>query len=599
MKGPPRRASILVTSILVLLASSLLPLLVVGLASYSIAANILRSELIRSSARLQGKVAANVSLELQSMQSAARNLIENAEMRAALRGDRSGRGTGQATISAIIRDAVISSTLPLQVFTLGKDGEVTGNGELFRLDFPLVAASAVQASDWYKRLFRLKRRAFYIGNLESYSAEATGRYLYLGENVIDSGDYLGTIVLGLPVSSFSRQLNDLKITDDTFVGMIDGSGEVILKSEDSAGELPRGVLGSRADFGGSGTYTTRNDSATRIVTFQAVSSFDWRIVSVTPQRAILGKLGLLRNLSLGIILVSSLFVILVIVFIRRGFVSPIVYLGRLASKVREGDLSAESTLSRRDEIGALSDDFNGMVRSIRSYVDTIRRDERLQRDLEFRVLMAQIKPHFLYNALNSIKWMAEIKEEKGIAKSIATLVKMLEYGITDRRAFVRVSEEVEYLGWFIHLSNLRYGNRIDCSFEIGEGMGEACIPRLAIQPLVENAIYHGLAGTGGTWRLSVRVTGGEALGVEVEDRGRGIVPARLEELRVLLRESKGADEESGSIGLRNVQERIRVKFGEGYGLAIESEEGAGTIVRLSLPIVHRTEIGELDAPHDS
>jgi two-component system sensor histidine kinase YesM len=599
MIGRPPRASILVTSILVLLASSLLPILVVGLASYSIAANILRDELIRSSVRLQGKVAANVSLELQGMQSAARSLIENASMRSALRGERADRGASLATISGLIRDAAISSTLPLQILVLGRNGEVIGNGELFRMDFPLVAASTVKASDWYTRLFRLKRRAFYIGTVESYSAEATGRYLYLGENVIDSGDYLGTIVLGLPASSFARQLNDLKITDDTFVGMIDGSGKLILKSEDSQGELPPGVLEARLEFGGSGTYTARGESATSIVSFQAVSSYGWRIVSVTPQRAILGKLGLLRNLSLIIILASSLFVILVIGFIRRGFVSPIVYLGRLASRVREGDLSAESSLSRRDEIGALSDDFNGMVRSIRSYVDTIRRDGKTQRDLEFRVLMAQIKPHFLYNALNSIKWMAEIKEERGIAKSIATLVKMLEYGITDRRPFVRVSEEVEYLGWFVHLSNLRYGNRIECTFEIGEGLGEALIPRLAIQPLVENAIYHGLAGTGGTWRLSVRVSGGEALAVEVEDRGRGIAPGRLEELRALLLAPERAEESGSSIGLRNVQERIRVKFGAGYGLTMESEEGAGTVVRLSLPIVARAEIGELDAPHDS
>jgi two-component system sensor histidine kinase YesM len=167
-------------------------------------------------------------------------------------------------------------------------------------------------------------------------------------------------------------------------------------------------------------------------------------------------------------------------------------------------------------------------------------------------------------------------------------------------------DEVEYLGWFIHLSNLRYGNRIECRFDVHEGLGGAAIPRLIIQPLVENAIYHGLAGTGGTWRLVVRIAGGEALTIEVEDKGRGMAVEKLENLRSLLSATgydgdgwKQTEDTGSSIGLHNVQERIKMKFGENYGLSIESREGEGTLVRLILPLSFNAENGGTDAAYDS
>jgi len=262
-----------------------------------------------------------------------------------------------------------------------------------------------------------------------------------------------------------------------------------------------------------------------------------------------------------------------ILLVRAGVVAPIIDLSRLMRRVRQGDLDVRSPVSRRDEIGILADGFNGMVADIGVLIGRIKTEERAKRDMELRVLQAQIKPHFLYNALNAIKWMAEIKSEKGIAKAIAALVRMLEYNLGDRGDRVPLREEIDYLRSYIHLSNLRWGNGIESEFAVTADAGGTAVLRLLLQPLAENAVVHGLAAHQGRGRIVVGAERrGDDLVIRIEDDGAGFDPA-----------SAATGGGTGGLGIRNVRERIRMEYGDPYGLTIDSAPGAGTRCELRLP----------------
>ncbi|MDD3244283.1 MAG: sensor histidine kinase, partial [Eubacteriales bacterium] len=255
-------------------------------------------------------------------------------------------------------------------------------------------------------------------------------------------------------------------------------------------------------------------------------------------------------------------------------------------KVQRGDLDVEAQVSGGDEIDELALDFNLMIGRIRELIDTVYKFSILQKDALFKSLQSQINPHFLYNTIETIRMMAEAKQERQISDAMEAFGGMMRYNMSAKQEIVRLGHEMEQIDAYCRLNNLMVNDKLTLKIEMDASLTAALIPKLCIQPLVENAIIHGFSKRQDP--LTVRVTAcrkEDMLEICVADDGVGIEAAYLDTLSAWLEDDNAPPPkvEGNGIGLKNVHQRIRLKYGKEYGMQIESTLGEGTQVYLRLP----------------
>ena len=266
---------------------------------------------------------------------------------------------------------------------------------------------------------------------------------------------------------------------------------------------------------------------------------------------------------------------------------PIKKLHDVTSTITEQDLQALVTSDNVDEITELGMSFNIMIGRIRELLDSkIKEQENLQK-AEFRTLQAQINPHFLYNTLDTIIWLAESKKTDQVIDIVRALSKFFRITLSKGKDWITIREEIERTQSYLTIQKMRYRDILDYRIEVDETILDGTILKLTLQPLVENALYHGIKNkrSGGTIIVrAARVNGDEVL-LEVEDDGVGLTSYKLGQIQARLNDDTGeVNLQETGFGLENVSKRIRLYYGKEYGLAIKSEYQCGTRVSLVIPL---------------
>ena len=292
-------------------------------------------------------------------------------------------------------------------------------------------------------------------------------------------------------------------------------------------------------------------------------------------------------------LVISLLAILVLgllpaFLLHRMITPPITALQNRITKISSGDFSFDPAIEWNNELGDIGRGINSMSASVTALMDHRLEDEKQKQDLEYRMLQNQINPHFIYNTLNSIKWMATIQHAPGIAEMVTALSRLLKSVSKSNERLVPLYEEFALLNDYFTIQQYRYGGTItlDVSYIEDEKLNHSClIPRFTLQPLVENAIFHGIEPKGSAGEVTLRVERDTANGdvlIRLTDDGIGMT---AEQAAKALQEP-GSEEAAAKyrhVGMWNVHKRLQYSFGEAYGLSIESEPGVGTTVMVRLP----------------
>lgn len=235
------------------------------------------------------------------------------------------------------------------------------------------------------------------------------------------------------------------------------------------------------------------------------------------------------------------------------------------------------------EINVLNKVFNRMMDRICRLISEVYTVKIKQKEAEFEALQAKINPHFLCNTLQSITSLAVLGQNSDIERVSVSLGNLLEYTVYEREEMVQVCKEMDYIRNYIAIQNIRYGNSINISYEIDKEIEELYILKLMLQPLVENALYHGLEKKSDDKRITVKAKMENGIVLfEIEDNGIGMNEERLQEVK---RRLCGKETQGKSIGLANVHERIQLKFGAEYGVEIYSEYGCGTRVEIRIPAI--------------
>ena len=317
----------------------------------------------------------------------------------------------------------------------------------------------------------------------------------------------------------------------------------------------------------------------------------WHMVSLIPYASMTRELNKYIFYIVALFVSAMAFVILFSVSSTRRIVKPLHQLTDSMLAVQNGNYDVELPEETSDEVGQLTRTYRMMLDRIKQLIDDIYASEQKKRETELKVLQTQINPHFLYNTLNSIHWIATVHGVNIISDMVNSLVAILRYSLNDFSTFTTLKVEVDMLEPYLFIQNVRFGNGISFSSSVPAEFERCQIPRLLLQPLVENAISHGLRPKGGKGHIHIECAAiDDKLCVDVIDNGVGLsrdVPefTDYEALRAMFPVS----EDQTSIGLENTFTRIRLYFGEDYGLLFRSRSGEGTTVRVTLPIAEAEE----------
>lgn len=277
--------------------------------------------------------------------------------------------------------------------------------------------------------------------------------------------------------------------------------------------------------------------------------------------------------------------------IPRSITRPIKRLSEVTDQVAKGDLTVRSDVCAGAEVRILNDSLNSMIDKINELLEQVTKEQVRLRKAEFELLQAQINPHFLYNTLDAIVWLAESGEQKKVVSMVGSLSEFFRMSLNQGKDIVSVREELQHVRSYLEIQQVRYQDILEYEIAVPEELNAYLIPKITIQPLVENALYHGIKNKRGVGKITI--SGYETDGVfylKVEDNGIGITQERLEQVRngILGKVSTG----KAIYGLYNVNERIRLNFGEQYGITLESIYGEQTKVSVMLPCIVKLETVE-------
>ena len=291
----------------------------------------------------------------------------------------------------------------------------------------------------------------------------------------------------------------------------------------------------------------------------------------------------IRNNQIMFILISLaaiLFSSVLISYIVRRIGSSVALIIDGIDQVKEGNLNVSVALDSKDELGQIASNFNDMTGKVRNLIAEVSEAKDKQKDAEIRALEAQINPHFLYNTLDSINWMAIEKEEYGISRMLRNLGVILRYSVNRSNQMVSVTEVADWLEKYISLQQMRFNQSFRFELNVAEAAGSVRIYKLLLQPFVENAVIHGFKGMekGGVLRVDIFLSDtGERLNIIIEDNGKGMAES------FNVREQAVRDE-GGSIGLHNAFARMDMYYGREAVWNVNSIEGMGTVITLTLPV---------------
>jgi two-component system sensor histidine kinase YesM len=311
---------------------------------------------------------------------------------------------------------------------------------------------------------------------------------------------------------------------------------------------------------------------------------NWRVISMIDEAYFYKNIHLLNANHRNAAIVWIVILLVSVWILSRFTTKPIRILVAKMNRIREFETNQLIAVDREDEIGDLAKSYNSLLSRVQYLIRDIKEIEQSKKEYELKMLQSQIGPHFLYNTLACINSLAKQGKTEEVRETIRSLGGLLRFSFDKTSEYVTLEEELKGLQMYVQIQKVRYGDQFTVQYEIPEELLSCRMLKLTLQPIVENAIYHGLAPKEqeGTIHVTARAVSGGRIKLYIVDNGIGIAPDYRKTL-LLHRGNTRSEKAFNSVGLINVHERIRIHFGEMYGLKIASRKDVGTVVRIELP----------------
>jgi two-component system sensor histidine kinase YesM len=395
-------------------------------------------------------------------------------------------------------------------------------------------------------------------------------------NEIGSQNRIGALLININEDKLHQAIEDIEFPAKGSFVIFERNNNIVYFKGNSA-DLPN-IRSVSPDFSG---YRITGDGREKFLSVYYTSKFcDWQMVTLIPLKLLLAKVAAIKQITFLLIAVCLLTLITALIWLTHFLTKPIIKLSRLMGEVERGNLDIRFENDFNDEIGRLGQSFNSMLEKTRGLLEeNVARQKRL-RIQELKALQAQINPHFLYNTIDTINWMALSIDAEPISKLSKALANYYRLSLSKGEEIIKISDEINQVQNYLTIQKIRYENCLNYEFQVNQAILDGYIIKLTLQPIVENAIYHGIKEKMGDGMIRIRGRKeGDLVILEVWDNGKGMDAPQLAKIRESLNKIRVE-----GFGLSNVNERIKLFFGERFGLAIDSLENEFTKVTVTIPV---------------
>ena len=436
----------------------------------------------------------------------------------------------------------------------------------------------------------------------SYASQLGDKKYYLfhiANKMVDFNDIrkdaIGVIVISIDEDIIYRACNEVDAKKEAKKSVrsvnfiVDKKGYIIsFPDKDLIGANislfdPAGTNGQEDEYTAAARKISYFDSSSIITNSLTSEKNGWIIVNAVDQSFLFSKVYMTQRLTITFGILALLFSIIIIFYVTRNFSGSIRKILHAMKTAQEGELSVRVELDDDgDEMSAIAARFNKMIYKINKLVEEVRAATFKQKEAEIRALEAQINPHFLYNTLDAINWMAIEKDEHEISNMLKSLAQILRYSVNKSNSIVKLREEIEWLKQYIYLQQTRFNYSFECFMEVDENVLDFNIHKLLFQPFIENVIIHGFEGINKGGVLDIGIKGWEnSIMIVIRDNGKGIDPETVSKLNSP--DDKEITAKGSGLGASNVFNRIKMYYGDSGSWQVESETGKGTTITLKIP----------------
>lgn len=471
-------------------------------------------------------------------------------------------------------NSVLNNTY-FQVAIVATDGKIFGN-PMFLKNMPYMD---LEVQPWYSVIKSNQFNIIWTSDpyLDVMFSSPGYPYIYVIRQLhdLETWERIGTLIIGISELEIKKMYSGyVSSTQSTYI--LDDKKSII-SYIDNLG-LEQDVVQQFDNLENySGSFVYGSGRQKKLVSFHTINATQWKIITYSDLNVLLEGFSDVRNISLLILLLYLIATLILSYVLAKRFVVPINNLYTNMARVKKGDLDASVTITSNDEIAELSEQFNDMLAKIRQLMSNVVTEQKLKREAEIMSLQTQINPHFLYNTLASIRFMVYAGNKEDADTAILALIRLMKNTLSDINEFVTVEKEINLLKDYINIQKLALAKPLDISIDMEEGINSCKIIKFLLQPLVENAILHGLKPKKDNCRLCIT---GRAVGSIVEfrisDNGVGFDSTQSNF------GFKNHDFKKG-VGLHNVHNRIVLTFGEQYGVTVLSNINEGTCVTVRIP----------------
>lgn len=416
-------------------------------------------------------------------------------------------------------------------------------------------------------------------------------YILLMRQITDTENRmnLGTIFIAVEITFIKNIVENLETVNKADMWLMDENGKIIYHTDpDKIGRINTDLV-KYPNINGS--FKTKTLKENKLISISRSEPNQWILAHSVLLKNLTGRTDMVRYATIIVFIVVVLLSLLFSVFLAWNVSRPIHRLSRLMKKVEKGNFDVDLPIESTDEVGILAKSFNSMVLEIKDLIKQNYQITLQQKEAELYALQSQINPHFMYNTLETIGMAVEEDEDETVVEMVSLLGRMLRYSISNKEKIVPIAQEVQHMRDYLTIQKIRFEDRIDFSIHEEIDIQNYLTPKFILQPIVENAIKHGLDHQE-EFKVDILITdNGDSLGrheaiFKIRDNGPGIPEDILSQLNQYL-QSDPMGKRDSKFGLINVHGRLIMMFGEQYGLQIKSEVHKGTEVTVSIPLMSR------------
>ena len=588
----PFRQSIKYKLFLLILIVMSLPIVIFGLISYKISSSVIENDFIKYRNQVNSQIITNIDAEIKNLSWQSSAINSNLDDILYILGTPS-EDQNETYLLAKKRTynyfrSILEGNIKLNAITL-----ISLSGDIVLYVDKQVGnlnLNTVEKEQWFKEtllenghpiLLEPHLNKYVNYRLKNNTVISISRAVVNLENLVTCG----VLVLDESLSNFSSLFSSNNVESGEIFAVFSKSGEKIYSSNSLNDSAYKKLL-LQSSLSPTPPVRFMAGKENMVVSFTESKEYGWKVISLFPEAKLKEKSGFIKSINNMLLVVLTIFSLFISIAFSGFVTHPLERLTKSFIKMQSGNLDVRVEVKGSDELAQISATFNNMVSSIKTLIQEKYQNQILRKQAELEALQSQINPHFLYNTLNSIRAVIDKRDYVNSSLMVESLSDIFRYGLNHGEYLVKLTDEIEHVRRYLFIQKFRFSDRYDVHFDIDREILNCNILRLTLQPLVENALHHGLdpKAEKGELRIAAKASGDKVY-LYISDTGVGIPGDHLYQINSLLDSDPEASNSLAlkNLGILNVNARIKFHFGKEYGLKLSGKPGLGTTVRITLP----------------